>query len=44
MEDDYKTRMVEEFRELKDRINKIDDIIEKYNNGEREHISVREAS
>lgn len=44
MEDDYKTRMVEEFRELKDRINKINDIIEKYNNGEREHISVREAS
>ena len=44
MEDDYKTRMVEEFHELKDRINKINDIIEKYNNGEREHISVREAS
>ena len=44
MEDDYKTRMVEEFHELKDRIDKINDIIEKYNNGEREHISVREAS
>lgn len=44
MEDDYKTRMVEEFHELKDRINKINDIIEKYNNGEQEHISVREAS
>lgn len=44
MEDDYKTRMVEEFRELKGRINKINDIIEKYNNGQREHISVREAS
>lgn len=44
MEDDYKTRMVEEFHELKDRINKINDIIEKYNNGQREHISVREAS
>ncbi|AIZ15410.1 crAss001_48 related protein [Bifidobacterium catenulatum] len=44
MEDDYKIRMVEEFHELKDRINKINDIIEKYNNGEREHISVREAS
>lgn len=44
MKDDYKTRMVEEFHELKDRIDKINDIIEKYNNGEREHISVREAS
>jgi hypothetical protein len=44
MEDDYKTRMVEEFHELKDRIDKINDIIEKYNNGERKHISVREAS
>lgn len=44
MEDDYKTRMVEEYHELKDRIDKINDIIEKYNNGEREHISVREAS
>lgn len=44
MEDDYKTRMVEEFHELKDRINKINDIIAKYNNGQREHISVREAS
>lgn len=44
MEDDYKTRMVEEFHELKDRINKINDIIEKYNNGQRGHITVREAS
>lgn len=44
MEDDYKTSMVFEFHELKDRIDKINDIIEKYNNGEREHISVREAS
>lgn len=44
MEDDYKTRMVEEYHELKKRISKLDDAVTKYNNGEREHISVREAS
>lgn len=44
MEDDYKTRMVEEYHELKERIDKINDTIKKYNNGEPGHITLTEAS
>ena len=42
--DDYKTRMVEEYHELKERIDKINDTIKKYNNGEPWHITLTEAS
>lgn len=36
MEDDYKTRMVEEYHELKERISKLDDAVTKYKRGELE--------
>lgn len=36
MEDDYKTRMVEEYHELKDRISKLDDTVTRYKRGELE--------
>ena len=36
MEDDYKTRMVEEYHELKERISKLDDAVTKYKSGELE--------
>lgn len=36
MEDDYKTRMVEEYRELKERISKLDDAVTRYKRGELE--------
>lgn len=34
MEDDYKTRMVEEYHELKERISKLDDAVTRYKRGE----------
>lgn len=36
MKDDYKTRMVEEYHELKERISKLDDAVTKYKRGELE--------
>lgn len=36
MEDDYKTRMVEEYHELKERISKLDDAVTRYKRGELE--------
>lgn len=36
MEDDYKTRMVEEYRELKERISRLDDAVTRYKRGELE--------
>lgn len=36
MEDDYKTRMVEEYHELKERISKLDDVVTRYKRGELE--------
>ena len=36
MEDVYKTRMVEEYHELKERISKLDDAVTKYKRGELE--------
>lgn len=36
MEDDYKTRMVEEYHELKERISRLDDVITRYKRGELE--------
>lgn len=36
MEDDYKTRMVEEYHELKERISKLDDAVTRYKMGELE--------
>lgn len=36
MEDDYKTRMVEEYRELKERISELDDAVTRYKRGELE--------
>lgn len=36
MEDDYKTRMVEEYHELKERISRLDDAVTKYKRGELE--------
>lgn len=36
MEDDYKTRMVEEYHELKERISKLDDAVIRYKRGELE--------
>lgn len=36
MEDDYKTRMVEEFHELKERISELDDAVIRYKMGELE--------
>lgn len=36
MEDDYKTRIVEEYRELKERISKLDDAVTRYKRGELE--------
>lgn len=34
MKDDYKTRMVEEYHELKERISKLDDAVTRYKRGE----------
>lgn len=36
MEDDYKTRMIEEYHELKERISKLDDAVTRYKRGELE--------
>lgn len=36
MKDDYKTRMVEEYHELKERISKLDDAVTRYKRGELE--------
>lgn len=36
MEDDYKTRMVEEYHELKERISRLDDAVTRYKRGELE--------
>ena len=36
MEDDYKTRMVEEYHELKERISRLDDVVTRYKRGELE--------
>ena len=36
MEDDYKTRLVEEYHELKERISKLDDAVTRYKRGELE--------
>lgn len=36
MEDDYKTRMVKEYHELKERISKLDDVVAGYKRGELE--------
>ena len=36
MEDDYKTRMVEEYHELKERISELDDAVTRYKRGELE--------
>lgn len=36
MEDNYKTRMVEEYHELKERISKLDDAVTRYKRGELE--------
>ena len=36
MENDYKTRMVEEYHELKERISKLDDAVTRYKRGELE--------
>lgn len=36
MEDDYKTRMVEEYHELKERISELDDAVIRYKSGELE--------
>lgn len=36
MEDDYKTRMVEEYHELKERISELDDVVTRYKRGELE--------
>ena len=36
MEDDCKTRMVEEYHELKERISELDDVVPRYKRGELE--------
>lgn len=36
MEDNYKTRMVEEYHELKERISRLDDVVTRYKRGELE--------